>query len=256
MKKHRVAKIFMTVTVLGLAGVSAVFLNSCSSPEPTVKGNRVDQVQATQDSGQSGSSNSAHPLNHSADSNPLDAAKSPGPSKILDPKQMEESMKSIASAADNTVEDGWFFGQEARIMKSFYRKVTPEDKARFAMAYHNWLATKNQNLERDFESYIPYSQRADFARKWWTEQNPRFAKQENKYQVLWVHESIMDAGELWWRASERIAGDPVNSMTVLAHDEEQKMISKFMETTKSPGSLSDEIWKQSHSEKDSQHASK
>ncbi|MBX9573269.1 MAG: hypothetical protein K2X77_30500 [Candidatus Obscuribacterales bacterium] len=161
--------------------------------------------------------------------------------------EIQQLIEKMAKDADNTVVDGWFFGQEARLLKSFYRKVEPADKAKFAVAYHKWIRSKNQDMVRNFESYVPYSQRASFARDWWSKENPRFLKQETKYQVLWMHESIEDAGELWWRAVEKLRESPVSSMEVLAHDEEQKMVSKFMESSRSPhGSISDQIWKATH----------
>lgn len=156
-------------------------------------------------------------------------------------------MEKMARDADNTVIDGWFFGQEARLLKSFYRKVDAADKARFATDYHKFIVSKNQDMVGNFESYVPYSERVAFARQWWSKENPRFLKQETKYQVLWMHESVEDAGELWWRAAEKLRTSPVNSMEVLAHDEEQKMVSKFMESSRSlPGSISDQIWKATH----------
>ena len=161
--------------------------------------------------------------------------------------EIQQIIENMAKDADNTVVDGWFFGQEPRILKSFYRKVEPADKAKFAVAYHKWIRSKNQDMVRDFDSYVGYSPRALFAREWWSRENPRFMKQELKYQVLWMHESIQDAGELWWRAVERLSNKPVGSMEVLAHDEEQKMVSKFMESPHSPhGSISDQIWKAKH----------
>lgn len=166
-----------------------------------------------------------------------------------DQTSYQKEIEALALAADNTVEDGWFYGQEPRILKSFYRKIEAAEKAKFAIVYHNWLATKNQDLVRDFASYVPYSQRADMAREYWTKNNPRFAKQEVKYQVLWVHESIQDAGELWWRAHEKLDGKSIDSGQNLAHDEEQKMLFKFMEDERSPRSLSDEVWKQTHKSK-------
>lgn len=164
--------------------------------------------------------------------------------------EIEQAIEKMARDADNTVIDGWFFGQEARMLKSFYRKVDAVDKARFAVAYHKWIMSKNQDMVRDFESYVPYSQRVAFARQWWSKDNPRFLKQEIKYQVLWMHESIEDAGELWWRAVEKLREKPVSSLEVIAHDEEQKMVSKFMESSRSPhGSISEQIWKASHADK-------
>lgn len=155
-------------------------------------------------------------------------------------------MEDMAARADNTVEDGWFYGQDPRLFKSFYRKIPADVKAKFAVDYHNWIAAQNQDLVKEFKTYIPYSKRADFGMEWWSKREPRFVKQEKKMQVLWVHESIQDAGELWWRAGEKLGYKPVDTMQSLAHDEEQRMVAHFMENEGSPGSISDQVWKRTH----------
>ena len=162
------------------------------------------------------------------------------------PEEYTKCIEEIAASADDTVMDGWFFGQEARMLKSFYRKIPAAQKAEFAMAYHDWMSKSGEDMISDFKSYVPYSKRADFAIDWWSKKVERFNTQEKKQQVLWAHESIQDAGELWWRANEKLNPSSVDSPKTLAHDEEQKMVSKFMENEGSPGSISDQVWKRTH----------
>ncbi len=162
------------------------------------------------------------------------------------PENYKTCIQELAKNADDTVVDGWFFGQEPRMLKSFYRKIPAEQKAEFAIAYHDWMSNSGEDLIQDFKTYVPYSKRANFAFDWWAKKVERFTKQEKKQQVLWAHESIQDAGELWWRANEKLNAAAVDSPQTLAHDEEQRMVSKFMENENSPGSISDQVWKRTH----------
>lgn len=164
----------------------------------------------------------------------------------------KSNMQDIAARADETVVDGWFYGQDPRFFKSFYRKIPAEMKAEFALAYHNWLSKFNQDLAKDFNSYVPYSKRADFAMEWWSKHEPRFKSEPLKMQVLWVHESIQDAGELWWRAGEKLRPESKDATQTLAHDEEQKMVAQFMEKENSPGRISDQIWKRKQAKQTAQ----
>lgn len=175
--------------------------------------------------------------------------KSSGPAAAVSPDNYRACMREIAASADETVMDGWFYGQDPRFFKSFYRKVSPELKADFAVDYHEWLKQFGQDLVRDMKSYVPYSKRADFAMNWWAEKVERFKTEPLKMQVLWAHESIQDAGELWWRACEKIQPEAIRSDENLAHDEEQRMIAAFMDRENSPGQISDQIWKREHSQK-------
>lgn len=172
--------------------------------------------------------------------------KGAGSSAAEDKQTYKKCISEIAAQADDTVIDGWFFGQDPRMFKSFYRKIPPDQKADFALAYHEWLMPFKQDLVADFKTYVPYSKRADFAFEWWGKKVPRFGTQEKKLQVLWAHESIQDASELWWRASEKLGKIPANSALMLAHDQEQKMVAHYMEDEGSPGSLSDQVWKRTH----------
>jgi hypothetical protein len=113
-------------------------------------------------------------------------------------------------------------------------------------AYHEFIYKTGEDMVRDFKSYVPYSKRADFAFAWWSKKEPRFDSSELKYKVLWAHEAIQDAGELWWRAGEKLGEAPKDSVKLLAHDEEQRMVSRFTEHEGSPGSISDQVWKREH----------
>ncbi len=108
------------------------------------------------------------------------------------------------------------------------------------MAYHQWILGTGQNLAADWNSYVPYSKRSKFARAWWS--NPandsKFSKQDPKYKVVWIRESLLDGSELWWRAYEQLAGDRVSSPDVLAHDAEQKLVFNYAESEGHPGSFS------------------
>ena len=166
------------------------------------------------------------------------------PAKDLE--TLRKTIREIAAQMDETVVDGWFYGQDPRMFKSFYRRVPAEQKADFALAYHDWIGMQKQDMVADFKSYVPYSKRADFAFDWWGKHEARFNTQEMKQRVLWAHESIQDAGELWWRASEKLGRIPANSALMLAHDEEQKMLAHYTEKEGNPGSLSDQVWKRTH----------
>lgn len=175
------------------------------------------------------------------------SARNSGSGKVISSATLIGMMETIASSADQTVVDGWFYGQDSRLFKSFYRKIPAAGKADFAMAYHDFLVSSGQDMLRDFKSYVPYSKRADFAFSWWREKEPRFAGEELKMQVLWAHESILDAGELWWRAWERLKPGNLDSMQTLAHDEEQRMLAHYMEKEGNPGSLSEQVFKRKQS---------
>lgn len=163
-----------------------------------------------------------------------------------DEPEVRHTIEEIATEADQTAVDGWFYGQDPRFFKSFYRKIPAKVKTDFAMAYHDWLKQSNQDLVRDFKSYVPYSKRADYAFAWWGEHEPNFKKEALKMQVLWAHESIQDAGELWWRANEKLHPDVQRFDQTVAHDEEQKMVAQFREDENTPGRISDQIWKREH----------
>ncbi len=216
----------MTFRILSIFVVSALVLSACS--EKAADEQTKSQTQTKTESKQ------ASATEHG--------------SKLVgaESEKYHEQIAKLAAAADNTVEDGWYFGQEPRILKSFYRKISPSQKADFAIAYHNWMVQFNEDLVSNFKSYVPYSKRVDFAFSWWKENSAEFSKQEGKYKVLWAHESVQDANELWWRAAGNLQTLPADSGLTIAHDEEQRMLFHFMEDEAKQGTISEQIWKRDH----------
>jgi len=163
---------------------------------------------------------------------------------IVMPRFSDEVLRKgctdLAAASDKELVDGWYYGQEARVFKSGYGRTKPEEKSAFAMDYHDLILQSGQNMTADWNSYLGYSKRAQFARTWWS--NPahdtEFARQDPKYKVVWIHEAVLDGGELWWRAYEKLAGDRVGAPLVLAHDAEQKLVFNYAEDEHHPGSFS------------------
>jgi hypothetical protein len=157
------------------------------------------------------------------------------------PKSLADSdvrAEIINQASHLGIEDGYYFGEEPRNFKTDYAIVKPQDKADFAMAYEQMLSQAGENMMSKWESYVPYSRRSDFARNWWSQHAPDFDKQSQKMQILWIHESLLDGGELWWRSVEKLVGDKMTSPAVLTHDEEQRLVFKYAENERSEGSLS------------------
>jgi hypothetical protein len=144
----------------------------------------------------------------------------------------------IQQAAHLGLEDGYYFGEEPRNFKTAYVVVKPEVKADFALAYENMLGKQGENMLANWKSYVPYSKRSDFARKWWSTHNPDFNKQTKKMQILWIHEALLDGGELWWRSVEKLAAKKITSPAVLTHDEEQRLVFNYAESQNELGSLS------------------
>lgn len=229
--------------------ISVIFLcAACSGGQPAQDMKSAADGPSTVESGLPGSETSSK--SNSVDSgksvNDTGSLKSPAnPSAGLSPELLK-AMEEVAEAADQTIEDGWFFGQESRTLKSYYRKLSPREKAEFAAGYHEWLESTGQDMVKDFKSYVPYSKRADFAFAWWQEHYPKFKSEILKMQVLWAHESILDAGELYFRATEKLNAKNIDSIHTIAHDEEQKMIAHFCEHEGAPGRISDQIWKREH----------
>jgi len=143
-----------------------------------------------------------------------------------------------ADAKQLGIVDGFYFGEEARNFKTPYLLTTPEMKADFALAYEAWLAKQGENMLQNWQSYVPYSKRSEFARQWWTEHSKEFVTQSKKMKILWIHEAMLDGSELWFRSIENLNKGNVDSPSVLAHDEEQRMVFKYAENDRSEGSLS------------------
>ncbi|HEY9677111.1 MAG TPA: hypothetical protein V6C76_03845 [Drouetiella sp.] len=166
--------------------------------------------------------------------------KEPPAMPVLPEEQLHKSIVDQAHVVDQTVVDGWFFGQEPRLFKSGYRKTTPEQKADFAMDYAKMIHETGERMDVVWESYVPYSKRREFAIAWWSDpkHDVEYLKQDPKYKVLWIHEALLDGSELYWRSYEQLGGEKVPSSAVLAHDAEQSLVNKYAESEHNPGSFS------------------
>ncbi len=154
-----------------------------------------------------------------------------------------DDVAAIAKKVDVGFEDGWIAGREARVFKSPYRTLSAHDKAEFALAYHDFLEPFHQDLGNNLATYVPYKTRVAFARKYWQSSSSAetFKKAQEKYQVAWIHESLLDGSELWWRAAEIRFGNKIDSVLALVHDTEQNMVSKYMEDEKTEGTFSGQM---------------
>jgi hypothetical protein len=152
------------------------------------------------------------------------------------PQSLYPVVLKEARELEGKVIDGWFFGLDSRSLKSGYIKSSSELKAQFACDYMQMLLKSHQDLTRDWQSYVPYSKRAAFARQWWSDpkHSTTFVDEPYYKKILLLHEALMDGSELWWRALERVCPDGVPSTAALAHDCEQQMVSKFKEDESSP----------------------
>jgi len=153
-----------------------------------------------------------------------------GPAAADDRVTVDE-VASVAEKADRDYVDGWIDGRDPRVFKSYYKTLTPMQKAEFAMAYHDMVEKSDQNLAQSYKTYIPYKVRVAFARKYWENSQfaAKFKSEIEKMQVAWIHESLLDGSELWWRAAEGRFGNRISSPSQMAHDVEQNMVSKYME---------------------------
>lgn len=150
-----------------------------------------------------------------------------------------EVRKAITQDAKKLgITDGFYFGEESRNFKTAYGLTSPELKADWALAYVNFLSSQNEDMMKDWKSYVPYSKRAEFAEKYWAQHDPEFSKQSKKMKIVWMHEALLDGSELWFRAIEKLSSGKLSSVAVLTHDEEQRMVSKYAENERSEGSLS------------------
>lgn len=173
----------------------------------------------------------------SSDSTPASSVshqtQSPGYDEVL----------NLTTVHEKQVDDGWYFNQYPRIFKTQYAGASPDLKARFAVDYAEMLKTAHQDLVANWDSYVSYTARTEFANKWWHEHDDtgRFAKLDSnrKLHVVWLHESILDASELWWRSFEIKNAEGLPTEQALAHDEEQKKVFNYMDHEGQPRSLSD-----------------
>lgn len=145
-------------------------------------------------------------------------------------KLTPEDVEPVAAEADRQLVDGWICGRDPRTFKSPYRTVSPRQKALFALAYRDFIAGRGQNLALSLSTYIPYQDRSHFARQYWEQSDlkEKFAGETEKYQICWIHESLLDGSELVFRAAERRFGQSLDSALIMAHDVEQNMVSKYM----------------------------
>lgn len=160
-----------------------------------------------------------------------------------------DEIAQIAAKCDSEYTDGWICGREPRVFKSPYGKLSPMAKAEFAEAYRRFIESTDQDLINRPSSYISYTRRAAFARKYWSESSAygqSFKKESKKMQVAWVHESLWDGGELWWRAAEKRFGPKINSLGIMAHDQEQDMVFKFADVEGNPRNFADEYGRAPH----------
>ena len=157
-----------------------------------------------------------------------------------------KEIAAMAEQLDRTYEDGWICGRNTRVHKSGYRDVCPKIKAQFAVAYQEMLNKTDQNLAMEASSYVPYSKRFKFALDWWKGSDARqaFIKEPTKKKLVWLQESMLDGSELFWRVFEKLNPGKVNSVAVMAHDQEQDMVYNYTEREGHPGSFSQQwvIW--------------
>ncbi len=155
---------------------------------------------------------------------------------MRNPDKVYATVLQEATELQGKIVDGWFRGEDSRSLKSGYRDCSAATKARFACDYARMISENKEDMVNNWKSYIPYSKRADFARKWWSDQehSTDFVKQNHWLQIVWLHEALMDGSELWWRALEKQFPGGIDSTAALAHDAEQDMVGKFKENESSP----------------------
>jgi hypothetical protein len=152
------------------------------------------------------------------------------------PQTLYPTVLKESTELEGKVIDGWFFGSDSRSLKSGYTKSTAALKAQFACDYMQMLLDHHQDLVKNWQSYVPYGEREKFARAWWSDprHSTTFVDEPYYKKILWLHEALLDASELWWRALERRCPSGVPSTQALAHDSEQQMVSAFKENEQSP----------------------
>lgn len=168
--------------------------------------------------------------------------------KLTSLDSLAATIEDVARRADGTFEDAWICNRNARVLKTGYARVSPKEKARFALAYRKMLEAQGENLAVDLNSYVPYKKRSEFTLDYWrdSEYSKAFEAETKKKKIQWIYESMLDAGELFWRAYELLRPEQVNSAAVLAHYKEQDMVFNYMEDEKTPGTYSEQYvnWKE------------
>lgn len=159
-----------------------------------------------------------------------------------------EDVLALTAEHEHAIDDGWWFSEYPRIFKTGYAGATPQLKAQFACDYAGMLADARQDLVADWNSYVTYTKRAEFANSWWQKHDDSglFANLSPKMHVLWIHEALLDGSELWWRAFEQKNARNLQAATALAHDEEQKKVFNYMDQEGRPRSLSDLVATSAH----------
>jgi hypothetical protein len=155
---------------------------------------------------------------------------------LKDPDKIYPTVLQEATELQGKIVDGWFRGEDPRSLKSGYRDSPAAIKAHFACDYAGMLHENRQDMVNRWNSYVPYSKRSEYARKWWTapEHSTEFAKANHWMQIIWLREALLDASELWWRALEKQYPGGIESSAALAHDAEQDMVGQFKENESSP----------------------
>jgi hypothetical protein len=155
---------------------------------------------------------------------------------LKDPDKIYPTVLQEATELQGKIVDGWFRGEDPRSLKSGYRDSSAAIKAHFACDYARMLNENGQDLVNRWTSYVPYSKRSEYARKWWTaqEHSTEFTRADHWMQIIWLREALLDGSELWWRAFEKQYPGGTGSAAALAHDAEQDMVGKFKENESSP----------------------
>ncbi len=169
-------------------------------------------------------------------------------SRLTSLDSLSATIEDVARRADGTFEDSWICNRNARVLKTGYARVSPKEKAKFAMAYRKMLEDAGENLAVDLNSYVSYRKRAQFTLDYWraSDCSKEFEAEKKKKKIQWIYESMLDAGELFWRAYELLRPEQVNSAAVLAHYKEQDMVFNYMEDEKTPGAFNEQYvnWKE------------
>lgn len=157
-------------------------------------------------------------------------------------QRLLKEIESVAAKADGTFEDGWICNRNPRVLKTGYARVPPSGKAKFALEYRKMIEAAGENLALDTSTYVSYKKRSDFTRDYWekSEYSRAFNAETVKKKIQWVYESMLDGGELFWRAYESLHPQQVNSAAVLAHYKEQDMVFNYSEDERTPGTFSDQ----------------
>jgi hypothetical protein len=171
-----------------------------------------------------------------SENNDVQAQRLASQSTLKNPEKIYATVLEESTELQGKLVDGWFRSEDWRSLKSGYAQSAPAIKAQFACDYARMLNASGQDMVHNWSSYVPYSKRSEFARRWWSDpkHSIEFNKKDRWAQIIWLHEALMDASELWWRAFEKSFPEGIESPATLAHDCEQDMVAKFKENENSP----------------------